>query len=109
MIFGDSIYMIQSKGQPSDYEALGFITWDPTAEQYQSVAISNMGEIHLSTGIWVGDQLILNHHTTQAGQPLLARNLLQVDESGNLLHTAVDSISSADKPARVFEASYKKK
>ena len=115
LILGGSILKWHTVGDPHpevqgpDYEGVGYLGWDANAKRYRQFSLSNMGEAHVADCWWMDEGLVMTGSSMQAGQPMLGRTLLQLDDGGVLARVTSDMISGATAPARVFEASYKKR
>jgi len=109
LIFGGTVLANHVKGQPMDYEGLGFVGWNPATNSYGRIEISNTGELYLNDAYWIDDHFVLTGSALQLGQPMVGRGLFKIDKNGAIVAVTVDNIVSANAPARIFEASYHKK
>ena len=109
LIFGGTVFALHTNGQPMDYEGASYIAWNPETNCYSSISVSSMGEVAMTAASFVGNNLVFTSASSMQGQPMVGRNILAIGEDGSITGMAADGMTSADKPARVFEASYKKK
>ncbi len=108
MLFGGTVCTFHTTGEPMNYEAFGFIAWDPTINSYRSAGVSSMGEIHSSECRWNGRDLVYTMSMPQQGSLSVGRGIMRTSEDGALASVLADGIASSAEPARMFEATYTK-
>lgn len=113
-IFGGQMLLMHVIGDPAEgspyvYEHIGFLSYNAESDCYRQVHLSNMGESSCCQLRWLGDnKLVSVISMLQYGQPVAARSLLELSETGAIQKVSMDSLTSGYKVERAFIGNYKK-
>ncbi|HEX9793567.1 MAG TPA: DUF1579 family protein [Planctomycetota bacterium] len=98
------------EGTPADYEAISYVTWDPTDKCYRHFSASNMGEYGVMDMRWSGDgALVSNHATSMQGQPVSMRSILKIDPAKGIVASSNDMMLGDMPATTTFNATYTRK
>ena len=115
-IFGGHMLLMHVIGDPTEgapeayvYEHLAFLSYNAERDCYTQVYLTNMGESSDQELRWLGDnKLVTVTSSLQYGQPVAARSLLELSETGVIQKVSMDSLTSGHKVQRAFIGNYKK-
>jgi hypothetical protein len=102
---------ITGEGAPGtpDYEAFGYMAWNPVDKCYDSISVDNMG-MSGAGQLWALDDrtMVGTFAAVMYGQPTVNRTLLTLDEQGRCSAVVVHAIAGAGDPQQTFSATYRK-
>lgn len=106
--YGGTVLAGHVEGQPEgSFSADWYISWDPDAGRYRQLFASTMGEISVSSGWMIGDQLVFTESRVADGTPTVSRGVVQLADGG-IQKAWAHAISGTDEPVKSFEATYQR-